>query len=118
VKVDVGGQPIERDVHIPGTIAVYEDHDGTLGDLETRTPTLSGPIAFEGRGNFTWSLPKKGYAFDFRDDIGNEIDRVLLGLPPGSDFALYACYTDKTCLRNALVFALGQELGRWSVMPQ
>lgn len=24
------------------------------------------------------------------------------------------CYTDKTCLRNALVFALGQELGRWS----
>ncbi len=114
VKVDVGGQSIERDVHIPGTIAVYEDHDGTLGDLDTRTPTLSSPIAFEGRGNFTWSLPKKGYAFEFHDGSDNEVDRELLGLPPGSDFALYACYTDKTCLRNALVFAIGQELGRWS----
>jgi len=114
LKVDVAGQTIQKDVDVAGTLTIYEDHDGTLTDLDTRTPTLTSAIAFQGRGNFTWTLPKKGYAFELQDGLGNEVDRVVLGLPPGSDFALYACYTDKTCLRNALVFAVGQELGRWS----
>ena len=98
VRVQVNGQTIERGVPIPGTIEIEEN--GTV--------TYRGPIEVEGRGNFTWSLPKKGYAFEL------PADGVVLGMPPGKDFALYACYTDKTCLRNALVFALGQELGRWS----
>jgi len=114
VKVDVGGQPIELDVDVAGTIEVFEDHDGTLDDLAELTPTFSAAIAFQGRGNFTWSLPKKGYAFELQDGASNALDQELLGMPAGSDFALYACYTDKTCLRNALVFALGQQLGRWS----
>ncbi len=114
IRVNVGGRAIERDVEIAGTITVFEQHDGTLTDLATRTPTLTAPIGFQGRGNFTWSLPKKGYAFELQDGSGNSSDRTLLGMPPGSDFALYACYTDKTCLRNALVYALGQQLGRWS----
>lgn len=114
LRIDVGGKTVEKDVDVAGTIEVFEDHDGTLTDLATRTPTLASAIAFEGRGNFTWSLPKKGYAFELQDGAGNALEQSVLGLPPGSDFALYACYTDKTCLRNALVFALGQQLGRWS----
>jgi hypothetical protein len=112
VKVNVGGATIDRDVVVPGTITVYEAPDATLTDLGA--PSLTAPIGFQGRGNFTWSLPKKGYAFELQDGLGGDQARALLGLPPGSDFALYACYTDKSCLRNALVFAIGQELGRWS----
>ena len=114
LRIDVGGQTVVKDVDIAGHIEVFEDHDGTLTDLDARTPTLSAPIAFQGRGNFTWTLPKKGYALELHDDVGGDLDASILGLPAGSDFALYACYTDKTCMRNALVFALGQELGRWS----
>ncbi len=114
LRVNVGGQTIEKDVEIAGTIEVFEEHDGTLTDLDKISPTLTTKIAFEGRGNFTWTLPKKGYAFELQDGAGNGLDQTMLGLPAGSDFALYACYTDKTCMRNALVFALGQELGKWS----
>jgi len=114
LRVNVGGQTIEKDVEIPGTIEVFEAHDGTLADLDQVTPTLSSKIVFEGRGNFTWTLPKKGFALELQDDLGAAVDLEVLGMPAGSDFALYACYTDKTCMRNALVFALGQELGRWS----
>lgn len=114
VRVRINGQSVQPDVNVAGTIEVFEQHDGTLTDLATRTPALTAPIAFQGRGNFTWSLPKKGYAFELQDGAGNERDLALLGMPAGSDFALYACYTDKTCLRNALVFAVGQSLGRWS----
>ncbi len=107
MKVNVGGATVMLDVEVPGTIEVYEDPSSP-------TPTLTAPIGFEGRGNFTWTLPKKGYGFELQDGAGAELDRELLGMPPGADFALYACYTDKTCLRNALVFAVGQSLGRWS----
>lgn len=114
LRIDVGGQTIQKDVDVAGTLEVFESHDGTLADLDTLTPTLSAPIAFQGRGNYTWSLPKKGYAFELQDGAGNGRDLAMLGLPAGSDFALYACYSDKTCMRNALVYALGQQLGRWS----
>jgi cysteine-rich repeat protein len=114
LRVDVGGQTIEKDVDIAGQLELFEEHDGTLTDLDKITPTLSAPVGFQGRGNFTWTLPKKGYEFELQDGLGNGVDAEMMGLPAGSDFALYACYTDKTCMRNALVFALGQALGRWN----
>src|SRR5689334_17725332 len=59
IKIAIGGATPQLDVEIPGTITIYEQHDGTLTDLATRTPTLPAtPIAFQGRGNFTWTLPK------------------------------------------------------------
>jgi len=114
LRVDVGGQTIDKDVEIAGQLEIFEDHDGTLTDLDAIAPTVSTPIGFQGRGNYTWSLPKKGYAFELQDGLGGGVDLTILGLPPGSDFALYGCWSDKTCMRNALVFALGQRLGRWS----
>ena len=114
LRIDVGGQPVQKDIDVAGQIQIFENHDGTLTDLDTAPPSLSTKVAFQGRGNFTWTLPKKGYAFELQDSGGNGLDVSILGLPPGSDFALYACYPDKTCMRNALVFALGQELGVWS----
>lgn len=113
LRVSLGGQAVEKDVEVTGTIEVFEAHDGTLTDLDAATPTVNTRVGFQGRGNFTWTLPKKGYAFELQDAAGEGFDVAMLGLPAGSDFALYACYTDKTCMRNALVFALGQELGVW-----
>jgi hypothetical protein len=114
LRIDASGQTIAKDVDIPAQLEVFETHDGTLTDLDTVTPTLKTAIALQGRGNFTWTLPKKGYEFELQDGAGLSRDVAILGLPAGSDFALYACYTDKTCMRNALVYALGQQLGRWS----
>lgn len=111
LKIDVGGQPVMKDIDVAGTLQIFEHPDATLTDLGA--PSLSTKVAFQGRGNFTWTLPKKGYAFELQDISGNGVDLPILGLPAGSDFALYACYTDKTCMRNALVFALGQQLGVW-----
>ena len=104
VRVSVGGQPIERDVEVTGSLTITENG----------ATTHTGPIGFQGRGNFTWTLPKKGFALELQDGAGGEAPASILGLPRGADFALYACYTDKTCLRYALVLAIGQELGRWS----
>ena len=66
LRIDVGGQPIQKDVEIPGTLEIFEDHAGTLQDLDGLAPTFTSPIGMQGRGNFTWTLPKKGYAFELQ----------------------------------------------------
>lgn len=114
LRFDIDGQTIEKNVEISGTLEIFETHDGTLANLDTLTPTFSSPIGLQGRGNFTWTLLKKGYAFELQNGAGVDVKAEILGLPAGSDFALYACYTDKTCLRNALVYALGQDLAAGS----
>lgn len=35
-------------------------------------------------------------------------------MPSDPDWVLYACYVDKTCLRNAVAYTVGQNLGRWN----
>jgi hypothetical protein len=112
--IEIDGARIQRDVEVPGRLRVIEDHDGSHTGLGARPASLTSAIGFQGRGNFTFTLPKKGFAFELQEGGGRARGQVLLGMPKGSDFALYACYTDKTCLRNALVYALGQEQGRWS----
>ena len=67
--------------------------------------------------NYTSSAgayPMKSIEFEVRDTAGMELDAQILGLPAGSDFNLYACYADKTALRNYLAFELGRSLSRWA----
>lgn len=56
----------------------------------------------KGRGNSTWSLPKKPYAIKF----GSK--ESLLGEPKDKSWVLLANYTDKTSLRNATAFYMGK----------
>ncbi|MBX3257344.1 MAG: CotH kinase family protein [Chitinophagaceae bacterium] len=63
---------------------------------------INSDITIKGRGNTTWSLPKKPYKFKF---AGKE---SLFGLPKDKEWLLLANYTDKTQLRNKLAFQLGQ----------
>ena len=106
------GKPIQRDMEVPGKLVVIEDHDGSHAGLYARNPTLVTEIGIEGRGRSSWDYAQKPYGFETQDATGNDKTVTLLGLPPESDFVLHSCYSDKTCMRNALTYRLGQELGR------
>ncbi len=68
-------------------------------------PAVDLRTSIRGRGNFTWTLPKKPYRL--------KLDQAasLLGMPADRDWALLANHSDKTLLRNALAFCLGRQLG-------
>ena len=65
---------------------------------------LSAGIRIKGRGNFTWTLPKKGYNFRFdkRTD--------LMGLGKAKKWALIANHADKSLLRNWFASLLASEV--------
>jgi len=110
--VHVGGD-IPADVKIDGLLELIEDHDGSLLDLADAPRSWEGRIGIEIRGQTSSGFPKKSYNFEARDADGDDIDVTLLGMPDESDWVLYGPYSDKTFLRNILVYRLGSELGRW-----
>ena len=117
ITVD-GGLAIPRDMKIPGRIKVIEDHDGTLEGIMARAASLESPIGIELRGQSSFEFDQKPYGIEIRDDLGKGKSMPLLGLPPESDFVLHSCYADKTCMRNALTYVVGREMGaadqRWA----
>lgn len=75
------------DVH-PATI--YMVGNGMYDDLPEQT------VEFRGRGNSTWSMPKKPYRFKMAKKAS------VCGLPKAKTFALIANYIDCTKMRNAI----------------
>lgn len=83
---------------------------------------LSGSPAFEGlgslkvRGSSTEGRPKKAYSLEIQDVHGHDQDVSLLGMPPESDWILYAPYNfDRALMRNPLVYELSRSMGRYAV---
>ncbi len=58
-----------------------------------------------GRGNSTWSYPKKPYAFKFEEKA------QVLGMPKHKRWVLLANWMDRTLLRNAVSFNLASRTG-------
>jgi spore coat protein CotH len=60
-----------------------------------------------GRGNSTWTAPKKPYRIRFRDDQR----QTPFGLPAARNWVLLANYFDRSLMGNAFAFELGKRLG-------
>lgn len=70
-----------------------------------------GTLDIRGRGNSTWSMPKKPYRLRLTSST------ELLGMPANRHWALLANFADKTLLRNDLVFGLARRMG-WRYVPR
>lgn len=65
----------------------------------------------KGRGNSTWSAPKKPYAIKF------DKKKSLMDLPEDKSWVLLANYYDPTLLRNDLAFFMGNEMSTLDWTP-
>ncbi len=114
---------------VQGRIRVVESHDGKhkeVADLLSRPAALDSRIAISMRGNSSTSFPlvtwannvtgfhQRSYSIELRDEMDRPKDGQMLDLPGDPDWALVACWNDKTCMRNAITYRIGQEFGRWN----
>ena len=72
------------------------DGAGDYNDL------VETPIQIRGRGNTTWSWPKKPYAFKFEEKTS------VLGMLKNKRWVLLANFMDRTMIRNAIAYDCGQ----------
>ena len=81
-----------------------------LNDLPV-LDTLSG---IKIRGSSSTTFPKKQYSFETWNGTGEDLDVSLFGLPEGSDWVLYAPYSDKSLMRNYLAYTWSDAMGEYA----
>ena len=73
-------------------------------DGQAKYPNFEGSAQIRGRGNTTWTYPKKPFKIKLDEEAS------ILGLAPEKDWILLANYLDGTHLLNAVGMKIGQLL--------
>lgn len=73
-----------------------------------------GDIAIETRGSSSQFFPKKQFGFETRDASNEDVNVSLLGFPEEEDWILNAPYSDKSLMRNKLIYDLSNDIGRYT----
>ena len=78
----------------------------------------NGDIIIKNRGNSTLEFPKKSWRLETQDSLGNNLNLSLFGFPAENDWILYAPYTDKSLLRNYLMYDIARNMLEWAPRTQ
>jgi hypothetical protein len=115
VIINTGGQTILNDPKITANMGIIFNGLGKRNNIGDPANEYNNKIGIELRGQSSQGLfPMKSYDIELRDPAGKELNLPLLGMPPESDWVLYAPYTDKTLMRNFLAYTLAREMGQWA----
>ena len=114
IIIETGGLQIPNDPKITARMKIIDNGVGKLNYFDNTGNVYDGYIGIEIHGQSSQMFPKKSYGIELRDANGVEQNVSLLGLPAENDFILYAPYSDKTLIRNALTYYLGRRFeGGW-----
>jgi hypothetical protein len=109
VIINTNGLSIPDEPKIDANMKIIWKGDGKINKITDQTYNYNGRIGIEVRGSTSAFLSeKKPYAIEIRDAAGNDADTSLLGMPKESDWALIAPYSDKTLIRDAVIYTLAR----------
>ena len=109
------GGGIPPDPYKKAHMSIYEPGEDGRTRL-TNDPTLDTRVGIKIRGSSSLNRAKKAFTVEARDAFGEDKDISPLGLPEDSDWILYAPYNfDRALIRNALVYELSNQIGRYAV---
>jgi hypothetical protein len=93
----------------------FIDVDGKSGRSVLRGEAdFAGRATVNVRGFSTLRQLKNSYTVRFRDENQDKIKAGLFGLPKESDWVLYAPFSDKSLIRDALAYDLSNKMGRYA----
>lgn len=82
--------------------------------------TEQGKVSYEGiagieiRGASSQMFDKKSYGLETWDNNNEDINVSLLGMPEEEDWVLHGPYSDKSLMRNKLIYDLSSDMGRYA----
>ncbi len=115
VVINTNGENIPDDQRITASMGVVYNGPGILNFPYPPFTDYDGPIGIKVRGNTSNYLsPKKSYTVELRDDLGEDFNAPLLGMPTESDWVLVANYFDKSLMNNTLSYHLARAMGMYA----
>ncbi len=121
--IDEEETEIEEEIPLP-QININTDNNAVIVDepkinakitlSEEGIISYQGNIGIEIRGASSQMFPKKSFGFETRDENNEDLDVALFNFPEEEDWILYAPYSDKSLLRNVLIYDLSREIDRYA----
>lgn len=103
-SVNTNGISIVDEPKIAAEYTITED-----GEL-----VQSGSLGIEIRGSSSQMFPKKSFGVETWDAEGNDINASFFGMPEEEDWILYAPYSDKSLVRNVLIYDLARDMNLYA----
>lgn len=104
VNIDLASNPGAPRPFRPVYTVVIE-RDPLTGEARINdSPDFTGRGGMHVRGQSSSGFPKKQYAWETWNNENEDKDVSILGMPSESDWILYAPYSDKTLMRNGIVY--------------
>lgn len=100
IRTEGGAGIYDKENYVPGTITVYDPEK-----LYSDVTEFTAAMGIRGRGNSTWSFPKKPWK------VKLDSKASILGLPADKEWCLLANYADRTLLRNVVAMELSKLCG-------
>lgn len=105
IYVDTDGKRIVDEPKVPASFEIREH-----AEVQERYN-----IGIELRGASSQRLfDKKSYGFETWDEEGKDLNVELAGYPKEEDWILHGPYSDKTLIRNVLIYDLSNAIGRYA----
>src|SRR5690606_9969158 len=114
VVIDTQGRAIPDEPKILARMGIIDNGEGVRNSTGDPFNGYDGFVGIEVRGASSQAFPKKQYAIETRDADGEDVNVSLLGLPGEEDWILQGPYSDKSLMRNVLVYHLARRMGRYA----
>ena len=118
VVVNTFGRPIPNNcegAYTPGYFSIFEPGEDGRARL-TDAPSFAHSSGFRRRGSSTCGRQKFSFNVETRDAEGEEVDSVMFDWPAHGDYAMYGPFNfDRALIRNALIYELSRQVGRYAV---
>ncbi|MFC2125429.1 CotH kinase family protein [Bacteroidota bacterium] len=118
IAINTMGQAIDYESRIRCNMGIIDNGPGVENHINDTITGYNGWINIEIRGESTQGFPKKSYGFETQDNVGENNNVSLLGIPVENDWILYAPYSDKSLIRNVLTYKLTRDMGRYATRTE
>lgn len=108
------GAAIVDDPKVKAQMKVIHDPDKPMNAVLDFPNNYNGNIGIEIRGNTSAAYPQTPYAFELKDELGENVNAPLLDMPEENDWILLSNWNDKTMMRNNLTYHLFREMGHYA----
>ena len=114
IVVNTSGQEIPNEDKITAHMGIIDNGPGETNYLSDPYNHYDGFIGIEIRGSSTTWFPKKQFAVETRDSLGENNNISLFGMPEENDWIFNAPYTDKSLMRKVIIYKMARDAGRYA----
>jgi len=119
IVIDTNGEPITDDGKADGTMKVYYNEDGSMNSINDVPTDYDGTIEIKLRGQSSlFVFDKKSYNLETTNAEGKDSTVNLVGMPKESDWVLHGPFSDKSLMRNALMYTMADDILSYSPRVQ